>query len=241
VAKRTQDQNAFDFVAKLLRNRHGPRTIQLLKILMAVAAVGAIGGFFLAPAPWNAWIFAGCLVFVILSPFLLLLALEMWKLAAPRSHAVWKAGLTRGMKQTQRQSTRQEAREKLSKLDPFVFERVVGDVYSAYGYRTHVTRKVGDFGVDIDMRDESGRKYAVQVKRFTAGTSVGRPELQKLWAATHDRGVQVPIFVTLSHFSEPARLYAEGKGIRLVDGDAFIDMYLEVEEKVDLGRHEETP
>ncbi len=236
-----KEEDAFDIVTRLLRRRHGPRSIQVLKVFLPLLAVVAIAGFFLAPAPWNAGIFALSIVLMIFSPFLLLPVLEVWRLAAPQRYATWKARLTRGMREEQRQVTRQEVREKLSKTPPFAFEHLVADVYHAHGYSVRVTPQVGDFGVDILMTGDSGRKYAVQVKRFTTGTAIGRPDLQRLWSATHDLGYEVPVFVTLSHFSEPARLYAEGKGIHLVDGDDFIDMYLEVQDRVNLLAYEQPP
>lgn len=47
-----------------------------------------------------------------------------------------------------------------------------------------------------------------------------------------DKGADGAVFVTLSNFSEPGRFYALGRDIRLVDGDEFLDSYMEVQDRL---------
>ncbi len=125
--------------------------------------------------------------------------------------------------------TRQEARDALSALSPQEFERKVAEIFRSYGYEAEVTQFSQDFGVDLILGDDSGVKDAVQIKQYTRGLSVGRPALQMLQGAMLNAKADRATFVTLSHFSEPARRYAQAHAIRLIDGEELVDMHLESE------------
>ncbi len=120
-------------------------------------------------------------------------------------------------------------RDYLSELTPREFEVAVAKIFRSYGYIAKVTPFTRDYGTDILMEDESGTKYAVQVKQYASGTSIGRPVLQRLQGAMLSANADKAILVTLSTFSEPAVAYARDHGIRLVDGDELTEMFLEKE------------
>ena len=122
---------------------------------------------------------------------------------------------------------RASAREHFAGLSPKEFEEAVGKIFTSYGYETEVTPYVRDRGVDLFLNDKEGTRSVVQVKQYTSGLSVGRPDLQKLQGAMLDANTDRAIFVTLSNFSEPARRYARQHGLRLIDGDDLVDMWLE--------------
>lgn len=124
--------------------------------------------------------------------------------------------------------SRQGARLRLFDLTPRRFEVAVADVFQRYGYQTEVTSFVRDAGVDLLLKDGNGERYAVQIKQYKTGVSIGRPELQRLQGAMLNAEASRAIFVTLSHFSEPAIRYAGKHGIRLVDGEDLIDMLVEL-------------
>lgn len=46
-------------------------------------------------------------------------------------------------------------------LDPYEFEREVGELFSDCGYETKVTKKTGDNGVDV-IATKDGKRYAIQ-------------------------------------------------------------------------------
>ena len=131
-----------------------------------------------------------------------------------------------------------EARERISdllytKFDDYEFEELVAAVLTAMGYQTRGRYKPGaDGGVDIVATKDPlwPRRINVQVKH--KGGTAGRPEVQQLKGtlSENERG----LFVSLGGFSNEARRQ-NIPGVRLMDGDAFIDLLLEHYER--LGDH----
>jgi restriction system protein len=112
-------------------------------------------------------------------------------------------------------------------LKGFAFEEFVAELFTTIGYKTRVTQKSGDKGVDVVAhRDELGIEppiIKIQVKS-TEGT-VGDPEVSQLFGkvASGEFGV----LVTLGSFSKQARDFAESKSnLRLIDGEELVRLTL---------------
>lgn len=112
--------------------------------------------------------------------------------------------------------------EELRRLDPYEFEKVVGDYYRDCGYTVHQTRRSNDGGKDLVMY-KNGQTYFVEVKRYGKSHPVDRPLIQKLVGACHPNNAK-GIFVTTSRFTQGAINEANRSGIQLIDGDQFIRM-----------------
>lgn len=112
--------------------------------------------------------------------------------------------------------------DELIKLNPYQFERVVGDCFRDYGYVVHQTKKSGDGGKDLVMF-KGGQTYYVECKRYAKSNTVGRPLVQKLVGACHPVGAK-PIFVTTSTFTAGAIKEAERSGAQLIDGKQLLKM-----------------
>ena len=119
-----------------------------------------------------------------------------------------------------------------TKFDDYEFEELVGAVLTAMGYRTWGRYKPGaDGGVDIVATKDplwlDPQRIKVQVKH--KGGTAGRPEVQQLKGtlSENERG----LFVSLGGFSNEAR-QQNIPGVRLMDGDAFIDLLLEHYERL---------
>lgn len=112
--------------------------------------------------------------------------------------------------------------EELRKLDPYDFEKVVGDYFRDCGYVVYQTKRSNDGGKDLVMY-KGGRTYYVEVKRYAKTNTVDRPLIQKLVGACHPAGAK-GIFVTTSSFTKGAITEAHRSGIDLIDGQAFIKM-----------------
>jgi len=107
------------------------------------------------------------------------------------------------------------------------------------GYRTRVSPEGPDKGIDIvAFRDELGLHPPIIMVQVKSGEgNVGSPEVQALSGAVGDKGAG--LFVTLALFSKQARDFADAKGnIRLLDGDALLDLLLEHYEDLDKYRAE---
>lgn len=110
--------------------------------------------------------------------------------------------------------------EELRRLDPYQFEKVVGDYFRDCGYVVQQTKRSNDGGKDLIMY-KCGQTYYVEVKRYGKSNPVSRPLIQKLVGACHPVGAK-GIFVTTSRFTKEAIDEAHRSGIQLIDGDQFI-------------------
>ena len=134
-----------------------------------------------------------------------------------------------------KEAVAKELLERLRGKEPVFFEHAVVDLLVAMGYGgtggvAEATRLVNDGGIDgiIDQDVLGLNKVYVQAKRYAAGSSVGRPELQAFVGALigkADRGV----FITTSTFSKGAIEYAERNTtvrLILIDGDRLTDLMI---------------
>lgn len=115
-----------------------------------------------------------------------------------------------------------------SKLDGYEFEHFVAHILECMGYKTRVSSKSGDGGVDvIAHKDELGFEppiIKVQCKRSTSQN--GEPEVNQLLGALGEG--EYALFVNLGSYSRPARLLERNKAkLRLIDGDELVDLVLE--------------
>ena len=115
-----------------------------------------------------------------------------------------------------------------SKLDCYEFEYFVAHILECMGYKTRVSSKSGDGGVDvIAHKDELGFEppiIKVQCKKSTSSNS--EPEVNQL-LGTLGEG-EYALFVNLGSYSRPARLLERNKAkLRLIDGDELVDLVLE--------------
>ena len=128
-----------------------------------------------------------------------------------------------------------ELLERLRGKEPAFFERAVVELLVKMGYGgtggvAAATQLVNDGGIDgiIDQDVLGLNKVYIQAKRYAAGNTVGRPELQGFVGALigrADRGV----FITTSTFSSGAIEYAERNTtmrLILIDGARLTDLMI---------------
>jgi hypothetical protein len=112
-------------------------------------------------------------------------------------------------------------RDRLLHLTPQMFEDAIAQLLQVrFGWSAKRTRYSGDGGWDIEIEAADGR-LLVECKRYSTDKPVGRPALQKLHSAIVTERASGGILVTTSSFSEPARQFAQGTGIHLIDGGAL--------------------
>ena len=99
------------------------------------------------------------------------------------------------------------------------FEHFIAHLFRAKGNRATVVGGGGDHGVDILLESASGQRAIVQCKLWS-GKWVDESVVRDLYGAMmHDGPETMGYLVTTSTFSDPARDWAEGKPITLIDGD----------------------
>lgn len=102
------------------------------------------------------------------------------------------------------------------KLSARDFEWAVSEMYGRLGYEVSVTPYINDQGKDAIAYKEN-KKYLIECKRYGEDKMVGRPHLQKLYAAMHEEKADGGFLVTTGKFSSPAVEYGQKYNIELID------------------------
>jgi hypothetical protein len=114
-------------------------------------------------------------------------------------------------------------------MTPDEFEELVADLFRARGHWAQVVGGMGDHGVDIEVRSHDDVRAIVQCKRYAHDHWVGEREVRDLFGAfTHDGRAAKAYLVTTSTFSNAARRWAEGKPIKLMDGEGLAKAMQEI-------------
>jgi RNase P subunit RPR2 len=90
-------------------------------------------------------------------------------------------------------------------------------MYRGLGYSVTLTPASGNRGRDAILRKE-GKKYLVECKCYALDRRVGRPEVQKFFAAVYDEHAVKGFLVTTADFSSPALEFARDKKLQLIPG-----------------------
>jgi len=108
-------------------------------------------------------------------------------------------------------------------IDPIEFEDIVNDLFRKNGYEVHPTPPTNDRGKDA-IAYRNGRKYLIECKRYSKENRIGRPLLQKFFAAIYEEEAIKGFFVTTSFFASTAYEYATANKIELISGTKLIEM-----------------
>jgi HJR/Mrr/RecB family endonuclease len=113
-----------------------------------------------------------------------------------------------------------EASRKLLKIDDIdlmngiEFEQIVANIFSKLGYRTSVTKKTGDQGIDI-IAEKDGTIIGIQAKNYSS--AVSNSAIQEVVAGLKFYQCNKGIVVTNNFFTNSASALAQSNGIVLWD------------------------
>jgi len=108
------------------------------------------------------------------------------------------------------------------------FEMLVGEAFRLRGFRVAETGGVGsDGGVDLVLK-KGAETFLVQCKQWKA-LKVGVAVVRELYGVMAARGAAGGFVVTSGRFTDDARRFAEGRNVKLVDGDALMKMLASVQ------------
>jgi len=101
-------------------------------------------------------------------------------------------------------------------MSPFDFEDFVANLFNTIGYETEVTKKTGDYGIDVIAKKE-GEIMAIQCKKYQEGNHVSNREVQRLLGSMQlkDLKANKGILITTSDFTKQAYFQAEDTPIEL--------------------------
>ena len=140
---------------------------------------------------------------------------------------VGAVGLVQGARQRHIRADRLEhttTPEALMAMNWRQFEQLVADLYRRQGYRVREVGGSGDAGVDLVLVGSGDVEHLVQCKQYRVWR-VGEPKVREFYGAMAAHQTRCEgIFVTCGTFTAPAKQFAEGKPIRLIDGDGLLLM-----------------
>lgn len=116
---------------------------------------------------------------------------------------------------------------RLDEISPQRFEDFIGELFKAMDYQVRRVGRVGDEGIDLICKDPDGNLVVIQCKRYSG--IVGGPLVREFYGALMHRKAKMGVLITTGEFSEPARRFALGKPIVLVDRERLailLDKYL---------------
>ncbi|MCZ7668851.1 MAG: restriction endonuclease [Chloroflexi bacterium] len=113
------------------------------------------------------------------------------------------------------------SRAELYELSPSEFEQYVARLFRQKGYAVRLRGRSGDKGVDLELKQRSGKRAIVQCKRYRR--PVGPEVVRELFGTLIHERVAHAFLVTTADISQSAREWALGKPITLIDGDLLVE------------------
>lgn len=115
--------------------------------------------------------------------------------------------------------------ERLLGLEPYEFEDLLGHLFKNMGYRSEVTQRSRDSGVDIIISIENfglSHTWIVQAKRYAE--PVGVKEVREYSSLRYRDNVDGVIIATTSGFTKEAQKEAAEHNVKLIDGPLLVKM-----------------
>lgn len=120
--------------------------------------------------------------------------------------------------------------EQLRKFQSNAFEQYIAHLYRQLGYHAKVTRRSGDGGKDIILKDSLGKTFYVECKCYAKQSVVGRPVIQKLVAAAKGDNVTPLATVTTGRFTKGALEEAKKTDVQCIGPTELLQMIATVDE-----------
>ena len=113
--------------------------------------------------------------------------------------------------------------ETIHNLSPSAFEDFVANLYRHMGYDVKQTPYTNDGGKDAYV-SKDGVTFLVECKRYAADARIGRPMLQKLYAAMNEEHIKKGIFITTASYTKDALEYGKKYNIQTINGDELVNL-----------------
>ena len=111
---------------------------------------------------------------------------------------------------------------RFEEMNPFHFEKFIGELFNDLGYQTEVTKSTGDFGVDV-LLVKDNIKTAVQVKRYGRENLVGVGDINQVIGGREYYKCDKAIIITTSTFTKAGKKLAEQTSVELWDWNKLLN------------------
>jgi len=103
----------------------------------------------------------------------------------------------------------------IDKMDGFQFEVYLKALFKELGYKPEVTKKAGDFGVDIVLKGKN--RIVIQAKRYGIKNKVGIGAVQEVYAGKTYYKAEEAWVITNSLFTKQAIELAKACNVKILD------------------------
>lgn len=117
-------------------------------------------------------------------------------------------------------------------INGYQFEEIIDYLFRYYGYKTSITKKSGDYGVDV-FASRKQENYCIQAKLYY-NHSVGASAIQQINTAKNYYGCDYSVVITNSRYSKQAVDMARKLNVILLDRDdlgAMLQQYKDCNKK----------
>jgi len=141
----------------------------------------------------------------------------------------WLASLAHRLRR-QRLFDRQTGLASIRQLSWREFEALISEAFRRQGYSVVETGQRGpDGGIDLILT-KAGEETLVQCKRWKEWR-VPVEKVRELYGVMASRGATNGILVSCGYFTKPARRFAEGKSLELIDGPQLAQLVAGIQTK----------
>jgi len=122
---------------------------------------------------------------------------------------------------------REKIQQRIRRMDPYNFEKLVAEVWELYGYETTVKKGSGDRGIDI--RASKNTPYnqldLIQAKRYSKDNTVGSDQIRS-YSTLYNQvpEVDIVVLVTTGYFTSEAERLANDLSVKTIDGDKICEL-----------------
>ncbi|MNC01363.1 DNA topoisomerase 1 [compost metagenome] len=171
-------------------------------MLQAIAALSLLGGGYIGYYLSKTWQGAVIGAFLAVS---VIIAISL-SVAAKKAERLKKSGIA-----------------DIDKMEGVQFEKYLGHLFRAQGYKAEVTKAAGDYGADLLLRKD-GKRIVVQAKRYSK--NVGIKAVQEAQASiAHYSAIEAWV-VSNKDYTQAAYDLARSNHVRLINREALIEMIL---------------
>jgi len=124
-------------------------------------------------------------------------------------------------------SSNESLKQKLRKMDPYEFEKLVAEIWELEGYTTTVRSGSADRGIDIEAIKELPveQKVLIQAKRYSENNKVGAEEVRNyatLYQQVSD--ADSVVIVSTSEFTAEGKKIGREQNVKIVNVDSLLNL-----------------
>ena len=112
----------------------------------------------------------------------------------------------------------------IDKMKGVQFENWLKKLFINQGFQVELTSSTADFGVDLILTSDTGKRTAVQAKRYDSKSKISNGDVLKLESGARYHNCERSIFVTTAYYSGHAKEAGQKLSVELWDRNKLISV-----------------